>query len=50
VMGSGDLLPRWQMHVAARDEEDYDDDTEVCRGKNLTLVGCLLARVGRRLI
>jgi hypothetical protein len=30
---SEDMLPRSQMHVDARDEEDYSGDTVVSKGK-----------------
>jgi hypothetical protein len=36
--GFKDLLSQSQMHVSARDEEDYNGSTVVSRGKNLTRV------------
>jgi hypothetical protein len=50
AMGSGDLLSQSQMHVDGRDEENYDDNAVVSRGKNLTRVGMGLALAVRRLI
>jgi hypothetical protein len=42
-MGYGDLLSQLQMHIGGLDEENYDGDTVVSRGENLTCAGMSLA-------